>query len=52
MLVDRTPTHEIADTLRLDHAALTRRIGQMLDRLTDSVRPASPRPRSEMRAST
>jgi DNA-binding NarL/FixJ family response regulator len=47
MLVERTPTSDIADTLRLDHVALTRRIGRMLDQLTDSVRPAAPRPRSE-----
>jgi DNA-binding NarL/FixJ family response regulator len=51
MLVDRAPTNEIADTLRLDQVALTRRIGRMLDRLTDSVRPAAPRPRSEVTAS-
>ena len=52
MLIERTPTHDIADTLRLDHAALTRRIGRMLDRLTDVVRPAAPRPGSRTRAST
>jgi DNA-binding NarL/FixJ family response regulator len=52
MLVERTPTRDIAATLRLDHVALTRRIGRMLDQLTDSVRPAAPRPGSEMGAST
>ena len=52
MLVERTPTSDIADTLRLDRLALTRRIGRMLDRLTDSVRPAPPRPRSGLEAST
>ena len=49
MLVDRTPTHDIADTLRIDHVTLKRRIGRMLDHLTASVRPATHRPRSEMR---
>ena len=43
MLVDRTPTHDIADTLRIDHVTLKRRIGRMLDHLTASVRPASTR---------
>jgi DNA-binding NarL/FixJ family response regulator len=52
MLVERTPTSDIADKLHLDRAALTRRIGRMLDELTDSVRPAAPRPRSEMGPST
>jgi DNA-binding NarL/FixJ family response regulator len=52
MLVERTPTNDIADILRLDHAALTRRIGRMLDRLTDPVRSSAARPRSEMRGST
>ena len=47
MLVDRTPTHDIADTLRIDHVTLKRRIGRMLDHLTASVRPAlHTRPRS------
>jgi two-component system response regulator DesR len=40
MLIDRTPIHDIAATLHLDHAALKRRIGRMLTRLTASVRPA------------
>ena len=52
MLVDRTPTHDIADTLRVDHVTLKRRIGRMLDHLTASVRPAAHRPRSEMRTAT
>jgi DNA-binding NarL/FixJ family response regulator len=43
MLVDRTPTSEIADTLRIDHATLKRRIGRMLEHLTLSVRPAPQR---------
>ena len=50
MLVDRTPVHDIADTLRIDHVTLNRRVGRMLDHLTASVRPAAHRPRSEMRA--
>jgi DNA-binding NarL/FixJ family response regulator len=51
MLLERTPTSDIADTLRLDHSALGRRIGRMLDQLTASVRPAARRPRPEMEAS-
>jgi DNA-binding NarL/FixJ family response regulator len=50
MLVERTPTNGIADILGLDHVALTRRIGRMLDQLTESVRPAAPRPRSGVEA--
>jgi hypothetical protein len=30
MLVDRTPSREIAETLHLHHGALKRRIGRML----------------------
>ena len=52
MLVDRTPVHDIADTLRIDHVTLNRRVGRMLDHLTASVQPAAHRPRSEMRAPT
>ena len=33
MLVERTPRHEIAETLRLDHAQLRRRTARMLGRL-------------------
>jgi DNA-binding NarL/FixJ family response regulator len=51
MLVERTPTSEIADTLRLDRVALTRRIGRMLDQLTGSVRPGAPGPHTESGAS-
>jgi DNA-binding NarL/FixJ family response regulator len=36
MLVERTSTQDIADTLRIDPAALKRRIGRMLDALTSS----------------
>jgi len=43
MLIDRTPTHEIADTLRIDHAMLKRRIGSMLGHLTASVNDSAPR---------
>jgi len=52
MLVERTPTHDIADTLRIEHVTLKRRIGRMLDHLAPSVRPAAHRPRSAMRAAT
>jgi len=52
MLIDRTPTNEIADTLHLDHATLKRRIGRMLGHLTASVRPDARRSRSPARAST
>ena len=52
MLVERTPTHDIADTLRIDHVTLKRRIGRMLDHLTPSVRPASHRPRTEVRTAS
>jgi DNA-binding NarL/FixJ family response regulator len=38
MLIDRTPAHEIADTLRLELPPLRRRIGRMLGRLQASVR--------------
>lgn len=51
MLVDRTPTSEIADTLRIDHATLKRRIGRMLEHLTLLVRPAPQRPPSDMTTS-
>lgn len=51
MLVERTPTHEIADTLRLEHATLKRRIARMLERLSASVRTAPPLPRSRIGAS-
>lgn len=37
MLIDRTPPHDIADTLRLEPPALRRRIGRMLGRLQASV---------------
>jgi DNA-binding NarL/FixJ family response regulator len=37
MLIDRTPQHDIADTLRIDPPALRRRIGRMLGRLQASV---------------
>jgi DNA-binding NarL/FixJ family response regulator len=37
MLIDRTPPHEIADTLRLDRAELGRRVARMLERLKASV---------------
>lgn len=37
MLVDGVATEAIADTLRLDHTALRRRIGRMLERLRASV---------------
>jgi hypothetical protein len=47
MLVERTPPSDIADTLRLDRVALTRRIGRMLDQVTGSVRPGAPGPRSD-----
>jgi DNA-binding NarL/FixJ family response regulator len=40
MLVERTPTQDIAETLNIDHVTLKRRIGRMLDHLTASVRPA------------
>jgi DNA-binding NarL/FixJ family response regulator len=33
MLVDRTPPHEIAETLRLDHTQLSQRIARILGRL-------------------
>jgi DNA-binding NarL/FixJ family response regulator len=51
MLVDRTPTREIADTLRLDQATVKRRIARMLEHLTASVRTAPPLPRSRIGAS-
>ena len=37
MLIDRTPPHDIADTLRVELPALRRRIGRMLGRLQASV---------------
>jgi DNA-binding NarL/FixJ family response regulator len=37
MLIDRTATHDIADTLRLELPVLRRRIGRMLGRLQASV---------------
>jgi DNA-binding NarL/FixJ family response regulator len=37
MLIDRTPPHDIADTLRLELPVLRRRIGRMLSRLQASV---------------
>ena len=52
MLVERTSTLDIADTLHIDHKTLKRRIGRMLDHLTASVRPASHRQRSELRTAT
>lgn len=52
MLIDGTSRNDIADTLRLDHAAVTRRIRRMLDQLTDSVPSPAAQPRSETRAST
>jgi two-component system response regulator DevR len=43
MLIDRTPPHEIADTLRLELPDLRTRIGRMLARLQASVgRPRHP----------
>lgn len=39
MLIDRTPTAAIADTLRVDQAVLKQRVGGMLSRLTATVRP-------------
>ena len=50
MLIDHTPTSDIADTLRIEQATLKRRIGRMLGHLTASVRPAPGRQHSEMRA--
>jgi DNA-binding NarL/FixJ family response regulator len=38
MLIDRTPPHDIADTLRLELPSLRRRIGRMLWRLQPRVR--------------
>ncbi|MGI8781269.1 MAG: response regulator [Solirubrobacteraceae bacterium] len=38
MLIDRTPTNEIAETLRIDRATLRRRGARMLGHLTASVR--------------
>ena len=52
MLIDRTPTHDIAATLHIDHAALKRRIGRMLNHLTASVRPAPQQPGAEERVTT
>jgi DNA-binding NarL/FixJ family response regulator len=37
MLIDRTPPHDIADTLRLELPVLRRRIGRMLSRLQASL---------------
>jgi two-component system response regulator DevR len=37
MLIDRTPPHDIADTLRLELPVLRKRIGRMLHRLQASV---------------
>jgi two-component system response regulator DevR len=37
MLIDRTPPHDIADTLRLELPALRTRIGRMVGRLQASV---------------
>ena len=51
MLVDRTPLREIADTLRLDHATVKRRIARMLEHLSASVRTAPPPLRSRIGAS-
>jgi DNA-binding NarL/FixJ family response regulator len=51
MLVEHTSTSDIADTLRIDHTTLKRRIGRMLNDLTASVRPTPQRPRSGMEAS-
>ena len=50
MLIDHTPTNEIADTLHIEHATLKRRIGRMLGHLTASVRPAPARRQSQTRA--
>jgi len=50
MLVERTSTHDIAETLRIDHQTLKRRIGRMLSTLTPAVRPASQPRRAETRA--
>ena len=52
MLVDRTPTREIAGTLRVDHTTLKRRIGRMLDRLTVPVHATHSRRDAELWAST
>ncbi len=52
MLIDRTPTHEIADTLRIDHITLKQRVGRMLGHLTATVQPEPQPSGSAMRAST
>lgn len=41
MLIDRTPTAEIADTLGIEHAAFKHRVARMLSRLTATVRPGA-----------
>jgi DNA-binding NarL/FixJ family response regulator len=52
MLVERTPTTDIATTLRIEHTTLKRRIGRMLTHLTASVRPAPARLHPATRTST
>ena len=44
MLIERTPPHDIAETLRIDRATLKARIGRMLSALTASVPPLRQRP--------
>jgi DNA-binding NarL/FixJ family response regulator len=51
MLVKRTSTHDIADTLRIDHGTLKHRVGRMLDTLTSAVHPAPRSAGRELRAS-
>ena len=52
MLINRTPTQEIADTLRVDHAAVKDRIGRMLSQLATPVRPRGQSSRSPASASS
>jgi len=52
MLINRTPTQEIADTLRVDHAAVKSRIGRMLSQLAAPVRRHGQSLRSPASAST